>query len=539
MRKLSTLVFFLFFLQNAIAQAPPWAWAVTGGNSPGNETVTAMATDAAGNSYAGGVFNGAFAVFGNDTFTNPYIQQSFIAKYDVNGNLQWAQGLLGSGDPIIYSMTTDNAGNLVIAGALDNGYMLFGSDTLFYTQEDLFVAKYAPNGTILWYNSCHGSTQFTDTWCGAVTTNAAGDVFFAGSYEGDNLVADSYSLPFTSLGPDIFVLRYNSAGAIMQAVYVHDQGLEQVNAIAVAPNGNIIIGGKFMGQYTFGSNTVTAPATANDDLFVAAFSPTLAQLWISSCVGSGTDEVIDLQVDVSGNIYTVGTMYGNQLIAGNDTLSVTPASINVLAVKFNATGVVQWARVYGTNSNNDDARGIALDMNGYPTIMGQLPNTTTFGNYTCPAGAFVARLDPFGNVAWVTSVDVQGWACSSDGVDHFYLAGDFSAPDTILFSPVVAIPQGQNDVFVAQMDFQTGIAAHVAGETTLTFPNPTMGRVSLGGLDPATAYSVMVYNLLGETVHTEFLKCGTNTLDLSGLPKGLYVLEAQGEIKHTYKVVLE
>jgi hypothetical protein len=538
MKNIFTLSIFIFLSHTIIAQA--WSWAIPDGHITGYENVGAMATDAPGNSYIGGVFNGPVVIFGNDTMANgsaPGSMEGYITKYDINGGVQWVEGLHGPSDALISSMCIDNSGNLIVAGNMSQGFITVGSDTLHSSFPCVFIVKYDPNATVLWYKTCRAMSN--SIRIGGVATNNAGEVFLTGTYLGNGLLAENDTLPATVSGEDIFVLKYDMSGNLVQSISVPDPGNESVTGIDVSANGDIVICGQFKGNFIFANDTVMTASASYSDLFVAGFSPGLIPQWMGSCAGNYNEELSDIQVDASGNIYVTGLTKSTTLIAGNDTLSAALSSENILVVKFSSTGIVQWARSYGTTtSDHDYGRGLELDVNGYPTVMGRVTAGTVFGNYTTPAaGTFIAKFDPTGNLVWATSVSTSGWACGADLLDNFYIAGTIN--NSAMFGTIPVIPQGQYDVFIAKMSLQTGVEEHAVSAATFVFPNPSTGLISLSGLDPKEACRVVVYNVLGEAVHAVSLQAGTNSLDLSGLPRGLYVVKVDGAKARACKVVLE
>lgn len=67
---------------------------------------------------------------------------------------------------------------------------------------------------------------------------------------------------------------------------------------------------------------------------------------------------------------------------------------------------------------------------------------------------------------------------------------------------------------------KVGIVEPVELDVTI-YPNPTNGLINIVGINTG---NVIVLNSLGQTVHTETLKSGHQTMDLSWLPSGVYML---------------
>jgi hypothetical protein len=74
-------------------------------------------------------------------------------------------------------------------------------------------------------------------------------------------------------------------------------------------------------------------------------------------------------------------------------------------------------------------------------------------------------------------------------------------------------------------DCPTGIEAPVAERKMLIYPNPAQNRVCILPPDGSRNFTVTLYNILGNPVlHSE-----GGTLDLSGIPEGLYLVVLSGE----------
>src|SRR5581483_7938076 len=89
-------------------------WAVKAGGA-GSCRGLAIKTDATGNSYVTGYFNGS-ATFGATTLTSAGLQDVFIAKYDNTGKLLWVVDAGGTLSDIGNAITIDNSGNVLVTG---------------------------------------------------------------------------------------------------------------------------------------------------------------------------------------------------------------------------------------------------------------------------------------------------------------------------------------------------------------------------------------------------------------------------------------
>jgi hypothetical protein len=129
-----------------VASPPEFLWAriATNANNTGVSEGTGMAIDAFGNVYVAGDYRGYGVDFGGVTLTNDpskgFVEPSFICKYDANGNFVWArQYSTNSSRP---KVATDAAGNVYLAGEYQ-GTAAFGTNLLVSAGgPETFIAKY-------------------------------------------------------------------------------------------------------------------------------------------------------------------------------------------------------------------------------------------------------------------------------------------------------------------------------------------------------------------------------------------------------------
>ena len=209
----------------------------------------------------------------------------------------------------------------------------------------MILAKYNPNGNIVWLKKANGTT---------ITT------------------------PFGSL---------NAAGA---------------NKIAIDNNGYIYVAGGFTGNGTFDSTTITA--FGNTDAFLAKYDNNGTLIWVKNFGGNGTDNVSGLSVDNVGNCYVSGeTLAGNAYFPGGVTLTAPNSYFRGFVAKFNTNGLCTWAKRTTTVSYTG---GVSYNDNkvywigGYNSIF-NYDTTTLTENDSIKSAYFYAQLDTAGNIVWI------------------------------------------------------------------------------------------------------------------------------------------
>ncbi len=204
-----------------------WAFNI---GTDGIESGWDVDVDAAGNVYIGGYFQGFNVDFNTGPGTNNLNAvggiDAFVAKYNSNGQYQWAFNIGGHAREEVFSL--DVQGNeLVVTGFyLSDSIDIDPSSSVKYLKNygggDIFIAKYDLNGAF----KCGfhvGSNKLDigqDVW---LLDN--GEVYLTGSYQGSN----------TDFNPSSGVTAISSIGN-------EDYFLTRYNWISTPPNGTLIGG---------------------------------------------------------------------------------------------------------------------------------------------------------------------------------------------------------------------------------------------------------------------------------------------------------
>jgi len=176
----------------------------------GQDYARKIAIDGSGNAYVAGDFTGpaqfgTFTLGGTGTAGNP---QAYLAKYDAQGNVLWAQAAPASG---FSDVVVDAADNVYVIGSF-SGSATFGG-TMLTTQAafDLVLVKYDPRGNVLWARA-GGTLPGSRLGWTSVAVDAVGNAYVTGSLGGSaNLGGSAGAL--TSAGTaNLFVAKYSSQG---------------------------------------------------------------------------------------------------------------------------------------------------------------------------------------------------------------------------------------------------------------------------------------------------------------------------------------
>ncbi len=424
---LATLTLVLFSISVVFSQ--DWRWVkAAGGNS--EDLSAAIAVDGAKNTYVTGYFLNN-AQFGSTNLTNAGNRDIFVAKYNANGQVVWAQRAGGTGIDEGRSIAVDGAGNVYVAGYF-NGTASFNTISITSAgQQDIFVAKYNSSGGIEWVRR-FGSTTNDEAF--AITTTAAGEVLFTGMFRGTVAFGGTNLVSAGSSSIDMVLAKMDAAGNVLWAQKGGGTGSDYGRAIAIDAAGNAYITGDFSGSAVFGSVSLTGESNSQDAFFAKYDAAGVLQ-WAKRGGGVYPDFGKGVQVDATGNVYATGYFAGN---ASFGTLSITHGiNFDAFIVKFDANGNALWLKKAG-GGGTDYGQAIATDATGNSFVTGYYEATATFGStaLTSAGGTdiFVTQYNSNGDVLVAKSAGGtggdQGFGIGVDQVGEAYVTGIFRGPGT-------------------------------------------------------------------------------------------------------------
>ena len=450
---------FLVFGAAATAQNG-WVWAV--GSNGGASGVGANTqffskpaiVDGGGNLYVTGGFATSIN-FGTTSLTGAGLDNFFLAKYDPAGTVIWAAGA-NSGRGRGAAICFDTVGNIAVVGMASSVPLVFGPYTI--TQTGGYIVKYSPSGVVQ-YASLVG--QYT--LLRAVGYDNDGNLYVAGRYAAATTIG-GISLPSPSTH-DFFIAKYSKNLVVQWVTTGSGSASDDLRDMVVDNNGDTYITGYFQGsQLTIGSTTYTIGTPGGARMFLAKIDASGNPQWAaaSSTSSNQTLEPSHLSRDANGNLFVTGYFTLGTASFGNSvSITSTSSQNNSFIVKYNGSGIAQWARSISGVQN--DASSSAVDLSGgvyvsgtffsdtinvSNTVLAKSPSTVTVSGY-------IARYDAAGNLlnAFTTigsyQSTISSWTLLPDGNNGFYAAGTFGSPHTFGSSVVPASGSGY-DVFAAR-----------------------------------------------------------------------------------------
>ena len=288
--------------------------------------------------------------------------------------------------------------------------------------------------------------------------DSSGRTSLTGSYTGKATFGAGAALPFGG-STDMLVAGIDSKGAVQKVLPYGGAGAEAARDIARDSTGNIYVTGDHEGQWKLGTFSLTT--SGGKDLFVARLDSAGKVSWAVSGGGPQYDMPYAIAADGAGNCYVAGA-YKHLLSVGGVTIKAKGAS-DAFVLRLGPSGNVIWARTLG-GSADDVAEDVVVDASGGVYITGYFTGAATFGTHALTASGkidvFVARLDPAGQVKWVTraggpSTWTHGTGVAVDSGGRVMVVGTFDGPITLGSHKLNASGFG---LFVAGMDTGGGFS---------------------------------------------------------------------------------
>ena len=289
-------------------------WVAQAGGSGRNEGHS-VAVDAAGHGCVAGLFSET-ASFDATKLTSRGALDIFVAKYDSEGRLLWARGAGGPSLDEADAIAVDNRGNSVVTGSFTEAANFDGQTLNSFGGGDIFLAKYDPDGTLLWATHAGGADSRATDYGFGVATDFEGSIFVTGSFLSD-AVFEKVTLPHRG-GGDIFIAKYSSRGSLLWAQSFGGPGPDQGHSVGVDANGDVYVTGFFLGSVAFGPTVLNSPGHA--DVFVAKLDGSGKLRWVLQAGGSAYKSGNGLAVTPVGVSFVTGFFRGTTAF-GNFTLT--------------------------------------------------------------------------------------------------------------------------------------------------------------------------------------------------------------------------
>jgi uncharacterized protein (AIM24 family) len=292
------------------------------------------------------------------------------------------------------------------------GTVDFGSGPVSGGQSDVFVAKYAPTGTLQWAKRLAGYPVLTGSRITGVAVGANDDIVVTG-YFTRTIDLGGGTLSALNDGMDVFLAKFSSSGAHLWSKRFGGADADQASGVAVDGSGNIAVTGQFTTTTDLGGGALTGGSLGT--VFVAKYSPSGAHLW-SRSLGIWRQSSGGITVDGSGNVVVTGGVADTADFGGGPVSGM--GGLDVFVAKYTPSGGLLWAKRSG-GTLDDQGRGVTVATNGDVVVTGGFAGTVDFGGgpvvSSADEDAFVVKYAATGTHIWSKAFGGNIGACGGDG----------------------------------------------------------------------------------------------------------------------------
>ncbi len=455
---------------------PHFEWARKNGRIPEGESFfydRALAIDTNSNCYFANRFAKRVDLFTYDA--EKKIDSNSIS-YEVNSNYGiiaaklgpenipfWSHKIVSGKDIIPTGMAVDRFNNCYLAGYFTKRFVIDDSIKVKGKGLNSFLIKFDGQGKYLWHEilNKHGGKN-NKVYCQDIQVDSSGNLYMAGGFRGIFELNDSISVKTKNNDKnDIFIAKLDSS---RQPLWIASAGgsdnHDMANALAVDKDGNIAITGQVGSDVVMFSSAApdstidTVSTKENEDIFIAKYNRNGKYLWNIIAGGRDIDNGKDVCFDNNGNIY-IASNFRKTLYIGEIRGRSAMKSKDIVVVKFNPQGVLDWYRHFG-GSGDVDVHSIAADGENNIYIAGDFTKTLiALGNHRGKRmspikskgekDGFILKLNEDGEIIWDPirfgekhngSIDIEGGEGATCIVvdptgNYIYVSGFFSGASKI------------------------------------------------------------------------------------------------------------
>jgi hypothetical protein len=442
-------------------------------DSLGNVYVTGYFTDTSLNIYDASAYKyaGVTSDLSLSRVTGGY-QDTFIVKYDTNGNYQWATQMGGTSHDVGGNgISTDSFGNVYVTGVFSDASLnIYDASAHKYiagvtsdlslsniggTGYDVFIVKYDTSGNYCWATQMGGTSHDGGN---SISTDSLGNVYITGSFSDTSLniydasahkyagVESDLSLSNVGGGYDVFIVKYDTSGNYCWATQMGGTASDIGTGISTDSLGNVYVTGYFNDtslkiydasahKYAGVASDLSLSNVGGPDVYIVKYDTSGNYKWATQMGGTSHDAGGNgISTDFLGNVYVTGYFNDTSLniydasahkyiagVASDLSLSNIGGGYDVFIVKYDTSGNYCWAtQMGGFEISNDYGMGISTDHSGNVYVTGSFSDIS-LNIYDASAHKYagvasdlsLSNIDNSGQDVFIVKYDTNGvykWA---------------------------------------------------------------------------------------------------------------------------------
>lgn len=365
-----------------------YLWSKVSGG-PQIDRAYAVATDAKGNSYVTGHFQGASAEFDGHAVRGRGDYDAFMVSYDQDGRFRWIRTAGGRGYDYGHAVAVDSRGDVIVAGAVV-GEATFG-DVVVPNEPGahIFVAKYHADGELVWVKVATGKASGS---AHGVVVDGRDNIYIGGLSTGAGAFG---ALPLSSpKGTSALVAKLDRDGQVLWLKQHLGEPSCLFHEIACDAQGRVWASGMIKGRAQVGTEAYATTGDKDSDALLCHYDADGKLLWSRVGQGPGIDYGLGVATDGTGEVFLTGEFSEVFTLGGKSLRS--RGSTDVYVARFDAAGALLWLKQSG-GGGSDNAYVDVMDGRGGLLIAGAFSGTQHLDHLALTSkgsgDAYVARLD--------------------------------------------------------------------------------------------------------------------------------------------------
>ncbi|MGH9852991.1 MAG: SBBP repeat-containing protein, partial [Blastocatellia bacterium] len=279
----------------------------------------------------------------------------FVTKFNPSGSgLVYSTLVAGNGDDVVTAIVLDAAGNAYLTGrtnAADFPTTPGAFQRDFSVGHDAFVLKLNPAGSAAVYSTYLAANR--DESGKAIAVDANGHVYVTGQTASTNFPTTQGSFqPSSAISDDVFVTKLNAAGsALVYSTYIGGGGSDSGNGIAIDSAGNAyVVGETVSNDFPTTPNAFQTSFRSSSEAFVTKLNSTGSTLLYSTYLtGTAVDRAMGVALDRTGRIYVAGFSEGSDLPRTSGAYGTTGGTAFIIRMSLTTPASVNAASFTGSS----------------------------------------------------------------------------------------------------------------------------------------------------------------------------------------------
>ncbi|AYB35324.1 T9SS type A sorting domain-containing protein [Chryseolinea soli] len=292
----------------------------------------------------------------------------FLAKYSLDGALQWVRHGGGEHEDLARSLAIDTYGNIYVTGSFQSTAVFEGQMITSTNSTEMFLVKYDPLGNLVWLKSSSGASKGQGNAVACHENYCITSGNFEGSirFEGTELQTNDQA---------VFVNKYNLSGELIWSKKIGDSKSISVEDVVASKDGIAVVGNF---NERLQHNNLKYMSNGNLDAYMTLLSVSGETVHIQTWGGPGRDKVKRIVQARDGQFLVAGTF--NSFLTWNNSILASTGGDDVFIASFSTDGRYLWNESFG-GIEQDQLNGLAITQKGL-CVAGLFVGQMNFGNTT-------------------------------------------------------------------------------------------------------------------------------------------------------------